>query len=78
MPIYEYQCGKCKKSFEHLARSMSDPAPKCPKCGAGEVEKQLSSFSALSGNSHDSSLPPCSSEGTCPSGGCAGGGCPLG
>ena len=34
MPIYEYQCKKCKHRFEKI-QLFSDPMlKKCPKCGA--------------------------------------------
>ena len=44
MPIYEYLCDKCGARFEHLARTLSDAATKCPKCGAPwkrDIEKRL-------------------------------------
>ncbi|MFA7159956.1 MAG: zinc ribbon domain-containing protein [Kiritimatiellia bacterium] len=65
MPIYEYKCKKCGKYFEHLARRFSEPVPKCPKCGAAQTEKQLSSFSAGKGGGNFSSSCP---TGTCPLG----------
>lgn len=41
MPLYEYQCKKCKHRFEKIQK-FSDPAlRKCPECG-GPVEKLLS------------------------------------
>jgi putative FmdB family regulatory protein len=79
MPIYEYKCRKCGSAFEHLARTTTEPAPKCPKCGAPKPEKQLSVFSASVAGSSPS-LPcadgACPSSGGCASGGCAMGGCP--
>ena len=76
MPIYEYKCRTCGHDFEHLARTLSAPAPKCPKCGAARPEKQLSVFSAATGAS--SGVAPCT-QGACPSaaGGCPSGGCPY-
>jgi putative FmdB family regulatory protein len=75
MPIYEYKCVKCEHGFEHLARTASEPVPKCPKCGAGRPAKQLSVFSAAAG-SHDHATP--CGEGGCPSAGsCSSGGCPY-
>lgn len=44
MPIYEYRCGSCGHEFEQMVK-MSDPAPACPKCGAGEVKKLVSASS---------------------------------
>jgi putative FmdB family regulatory protein len=40
MPIYEYECKKCKHRFEKI-KKVSDPQEKkCPKCG-GAVERLL-------------------------------------
>ena len=41
MPLYEYQCRKCKHRFERIQK-FSDPILKsCPKCGA-TVDQLLS------------------------------------
>ncbi len=41
MPLYEYQCKKCKHRFEKIQK-FSDPlVKKCPECG-GPVEQLLS------------------------------------
>ncbi|MBL7076328.1 MAG: zinc ribbon domain-containing protein [Kiritimatiellae bacterium] len=79
MPIYEYVCGACGHAFEHLARTLSDGAEQCPKCGAAKPAKQFSSFST----SDSSTALPCG-DGACPAAGCgtggspcAGGACPL-
>ena len=43
MPIYEYQCKKCKHKFEKIHQRFSDArVKKCPECG-GPVEQLLSS-----------------------------------
>jgi putative FmdB family regulatory protein len=41
MPLYEYQCKKCKHTFEKIQSFSDKPIKKCPKCG-GPVEKLLS------------------------------------
>jgi putative FmdB family regulatory protein len=42
VPLYEYQCKKCKHIFEKIHQSYSDPrVKKCPKCN-GPVEELLS------------------------------------
>lgn len=46
MPIFEYVCEKCSNRFEKLHQSGGTEASLCPKCGAPEVKKQLSSFSS--------------------------------
>lgn len=44
MPVYVYKCPKCSYLFDHFAKTLSEAAPKCPKCGAEGLEKQFSSF----------------------------------
>ena len=34
MPIYEYQCKKCKHRFEKIQKFSDPHVKKCPKCGA--------------------------------------------
>jgi putative FmdB family regulatory protein len=41
VPIYEYQCQKCSKVTEELAKFSDPPRRKCPHCG-GKVEKLMS------------------------------------
>jgi putative FmdB family regulatory protein len=44
MPLYEYACERCGKSFEELkSPSERDEPGICPHCGA-EAQRQLSSF----------------------------------
>ena len=49
MPVYEYECSKCKKVHEVEQRMSDAPLKKCPDC-SGSVQKliSLSSF-ALKG-----------------------------
>lgn len=41
MPIYEYQCRKCKAHIEVFQKMTDKPQVKCRKCG-GRLEKLLS------------------------------------
>src|SRR4051794_36467083 len=41
MPIYEYECKKCKAHVEAFQKVSDKPLTKCRKCG-GRLEKQLS------------------------------------
>lgn len=41
MPIYEYECQKCKAHIEILQKLTDKPLAKCRKCG-GRLEKQWS------------------------------------
>ncbi len=43
MPLYEYRCDNCGRTFE-VIQKFSDPlAEHCPNCGKGPVHKLLSS-----------------------------------
>ncbi|OCC15579.1 hypothetical protein DBT_0930 [Dissulfuribacter thermophilus] len=52
MPIYEFVCNNCKKTFEKFVMSHRDIREiSCPKCGSNEVQKLLSNFSCGCGSS---------------------------
>lgn len=42
MPIYEYKCRKCRKTFEVLQKINDTAVRQCLECG-GEVDKVISS-----------------------------------
>jgi putative FmdB family regulatory protein len=45
MPLYEYQCHQCGKSFEMLRRMQdADRELQCPDCQSDEIERLLSTF----------------------------------
>lgn len=47
MPVYEYRCADCTRTFEKLVAMSANGAPaECPACGA-QADKQLSTFAAL-------------------------------
>ena len=41
MPIYEYECKKCKAHAEAFQKVNDKPLTKCRKCG-GKLEKKIS------------------------------------
>jgi putative FmdB family regulatory protein len=41
MPLYEYKCNKCDKTFEVLQKINDDPVAECVHCRGG-VEKLIS------------------------------------
>jgi putative FmdB family regulatory protein len=43
MPIYEYECIRCKNLFERVMR-VGEDNPACPVCGAQKVRKLAASF----------------------------------
>jgi putative FmdB family regulatory protein len=42
MPLYEYECKKCKHRFDLIQKVSDPPASKCPKCGGRKIEKLIS------------------------------------
>ncbi len=48
MPLYEYHCKDCGKSFSvrHHIEEHAKKRPKCPKCGGRKLEQKFSSFFA--------------------------------
>jgi putative FmdB family regulatory protein len=45
MPLYEYRCETCGRTFEKFRRmSEADHDLKCPYCESEEVTRQLSTF----------------------------------
>ena len=81
MPVYEYECPGCEKTFEVQQRMADDPLKTCPDCG-GEVRKliSMSSFQLKGGGwyadgygqspsknegSSKTAAPPCQSGGGC-------------
>lgn len=67
MPIYEYKCNGCGKEFEILVFNSSEEV-NCPECGAKDVGRLMSGFSAKSDGA-----PLSGSGGSCSS--CSGGSC---
>jgi putative FmdB family regulatory protein len=50
MPIYEYRCRDCTALFARLQPVGASTADvRCPECGGGNVERQLSTFAATTG-----------------------------
>ncbi len=43
MPIYEFECNRCKRRFERLMK-IGEEAPVCPACGARQVRKVAAPF----------------------------------
>jgi putative FmdB family regulatory protein len=47
MPIYEYECRRCKERFEVLQKMNEDNSRiRCPRCNADTPQRILSTFSS--------------------------------
>ena len=57
MPIYEFECNKCKKSFEILMGFNEKAKPRCPECGSKKTKRLLSAFSTGSSKSNQACGP---------------------
>ena len=53
MPLFEYLCQDCGRSFERIVPRYDSPAD-CIHCNSGRVEKQLSVFAVAGGSSSES------------------------
>ena len=52
MPIYEFECKKCGKTFEQIMfPSDPDDVAECPTCGENDACRLMSSFSCGSSGS---------------------------
>jgi putative FmdB family regulatory protein len=51
MPVYEYRCRQCEKTFEVFTQRQNNPTtPTCPECGKNtEVERVWSTFAGRVG-----------------------------
>ncbi len=81
MPIYEYRCTNCDRSFEALVRP-GDGGAQCPLCHGSKLTREMSTFAARSSNGDGAAVAAdamansgaANGSGTAGSG-CCGGGC---
>ena len=76
MPIYEYRCANCDRSFEAFVRPGDDSA-RCPHCNGKKLTREMSTFAARAGNGSTASAvaSAMANSGTSNGGGFTGGGC---
>jgi len=70
MPIFEFVCGDCGRTFEELMTyaAMEAGEAACPDCGSREVTRSMSAF-ATGGDPFGSAGGGCGGGGGCGSGG---------
>jgi putative FmdB family regulatory protein len=52
MPLYEFTCTRCGKTFEELVLAGLDAfGVTCPECGSEEIEKLVSRFASAGASS---------------------------
>ena len=48
MPIYEYECGDCRRRVSLLIlRPSTAPPPTCPRCGGSSLTRLMSRFARV-------------------------------
>lgn len=56
MPVYEYECKKCKRVSNFLVRNPAGhKPPACPRCGHPETSRLFSRFASVKSSRGDSS-----------------------
>jgi len=78
MPMYEYDCKTCGKSFDLLRRmNQEDTDVVCAHCGATNVFRKLSLFASVAKDDNGANLSSAHDGGSCSSGlcGCNGSSC---
>lgn len=79
MPIYEYRCTRCDRSFEAFVRP--GDAAECPHCHGSKLTREMSTFAARGSNGDGAAAVASAmansdtSSGFTGGGGCCGGGC---
>ena len=75
MPIYEYRCTTCDRSFEAFVRPGDDSA-QCPHCNSSKLTREMSTFAARSNGDNSAAVASAiANSGTSNGGGFSGGGC---
>ena len=50
MPIYEYRCDQCGRTFEKLRKMQDDDRDiRCPHCDSEKAKRQMSGFATGGG-----------------------------
>jgi putative FmdB family regulatory protein len=72
MPLYEFRCLKCNEVFELLIMGEDEQMEmKCPKCGAEDFERVMSTTTYAMGPGKGASSGPSVQSRQCGSGSCS-------
>jgi len=69
MPLYRYECSRCKKEFTTLCGMGKEDTVNCNECGSSQVEKLLPRFFTARTSEGNITGKGCS---TCAASSCAG------
>ncbi len=72
MPIYEFECKACGKTFDHLAPNMQTQTlkPACPHCQSKSTMRKVSVFAVANAQPAGTTVPSGGGGCCCGSGGC--------
>lgn len=74
MPIFDFECQDCGKSFDKLLSYIDKDKARCPGCDSSNLKQLFSSFNTSRGGiKADAYRPP----GPDSCGGCSNSGCPM-
>ncbi|MFZ1947614.1 MAG: zinc ribbon domain-containing protein [bacterium] len=62
LPIFEYECAKCRKTFEVVSSGQASERVKCPRCTSRKVKKLFSGFSFVTGRGKSAGAGAASSK----------------
>lgn len=66
MPVYEYVCADCQRTFARLRpMSKADVPLPCAECGGSHTKRAISLFAAVSRGSNGESTPVSGTGGGC-------------
>ena len=68
MPLFEFVCSDCGKSFEELVRFSGSAEVTCPQCQSKAVKKKVSTFASKISGGSSFSLGASSSAASCSTG----------
>ncbi|HTS02438.1 MAG TPA: zinc ribbon domain-containing protein [Thermoanaerobaculia bacterium] len=78
MPLREYRCAACEKTFEILVLAGDDAATaRCPSCGSKKMNRLLSTFAARGSAPARDAEPACGAGACAMPGGCGPSACGL-
>lgn len=74
MPIYEYHCGDCDRSFEALVAA-GHSETECQFCNGDNLTREMSVFASARGSDLNGPIAGNGGGQSAGGGGCCGGGC---
>lgn len=58
MPIYEFKCNECNKTFSVMTSFAGKKQAKCPHCSSSDLREVFDNYSLFIGNKGGCQAPP--------------------